>query len=526
MGSHTRQASREGRPPVLKLNAAQLTDGMSEFEPRVDGASGSGDAWRKRGSRASTVPVDRSLGQHLESFVASKFVWELGDELESLVPEYTCGRPRGISGACVALYLLAAEEARSLRKAEREFRDPIVWNRLCIAASRWGDAHPGRRLPLVPPSRSQFHRFQRRYLSSDEAAAAVRDKCRELSAEALKVIGAFDPTKGTLTHPDPASMLTGDGTWLRAMFNRPPDDVLFDEHGERTRRVDPDAVPQHPGDVVVGRQVVLAIGETGFPNERVIADVAVKPLGGTDADMFVEMVRELSPLLNVTTVGYDMAMDAENQDDLLQMGIVPVVKVRRNRLGEKSSRPLGVHTVTLADGSKRQVPVFAYDGHVALDLGTPDEPNRLVLNHQQMKKSQLKSGCKFHIVCKVPSDPEVPRRWRGATTVVRLTSLKSEIASGTRRTTVLRAFPEGTPTFDELFGQRETNESANDHFKARLHRSRARCVGVNRWQLMLCAYQGTRAITALLAWHHRTGGDISAWFGDWQPPPERGSKKA
>ena len=110
--------------------------------------------------------------------------------------------------------------------------------------------------------------------------------------------------------------------------------------------------------------------------------------------------------------------------------------------------------------------------------------------------------------------------------MVRLTSLKSEIASGTRRTTGLRAFPEGTPTFDELFGQREANESTNDHLKARLHRSRVRCVGVNRWQLMLCAYQGTRAITALLAWHHRTGGDVSAWFGDWQPPPERGSKKA
>ena len=390
MGSHVRPVFWRGRSPVLKLDRAQLVDGNADFEPRVDGASGSGDAWRKRGSRASTLPVDRSLGQHLESFVASKFVWELGDELESLVPEYTCGRPRGISGACVALYLLAADEAGSMRKAEREFRDPVVWNRLCTAASRWGDAHPGRRLPPVPPSRSQFHRFQRKYLNSDEAAAAVRDKCRELSAEALKLIGAFDPTKGSLTHPDPASMLTGDGTWLRAMFNRPPDDVLFDEHGERTRRVDPDAVPLRPGDVMVGRYVVAAIGETGFPNERVVADIVVKPLGGTDADMFVQMVRELSPLLNVTTVGYDMAMDAENQDDLLQMGIVPVVKVRRNRRGEPTICPMGVDTVTLVDGSKRKAPVFAYDGRVALELGTPEEPNLLALDHVQLKKSRLK----------------------------------------------------------------------------------------------------------------------------------------
>ena len=526
MGSHARPSFWEGRPPVLKLTAAELARGMSDFEPRVDGASGSGDAWRKRGGRAPTLPVDRSLGQHLESFVASKFVWELGEVLDSFVPERTCGRPLGMSGPCVAMYLLAADEARSLRKAEREFRDPIVWGRLCAAAEKWGALHPERRLPLKPPSRSQFHRFQRQYLSNEEAAAAVREKCRELSAEVLKLIGAFDRTKGSLTHPDPASMLTGDGTWLKAMFNRPPDDVLYDEYGERTRRVDPDAVPQQPGDVIVGRHVVVAVGETGFPNERVVADIAVKPLRGTDADMFVEMVRELSPLLDATTVAYDMAMDAENQDDVLQMGIVPVVKVRLNRRGEPSIRPLGPHTVTLADGSKRTVPALAHDGRVCLNLGTPEDLNLLVLHHQQLKKSQLKSGREFHIVCKVPSDPEVPRRWRGATTVVRLTSLKSEIASGTRRTTGLRAFPEGTPTFDELFGQREANESTNDHLKARLHRSRVRCVGVNRWQLMLCAYQGTRAITALLAWHHRTGGDVSAWFGDWQPPPERGSKKA
>ena len=163
---------------------------------------------------------------------------------------------------------------------------------------------------------------------------------------------------------------------------------------------------------------------------------------------------------------------------------------------------------------------------MCLNLGTPEDLNLLVLHHQQLKKSQLKAGCEFHIVCKVPIDPEVPRRWRGATTVVRLTSLKSEIASGTRRTIGLRAFPESSSTFKELFGQRETNESTNNHFKKRLEGARARCVGVNRWQLMLCAYQGTRAITALLAWHHRTGGDVSAWFGDWQPPPERGSKKA
>lgn len=43
-----------------------------------------------------------------------------------------------------------------------------------------------------------------------------------------------------------------------------------------------------------------------------------------------------------------------------------------------------------------------------------------------------------------------------------------------------------------------------------------------RRELQLRGYQIHQGITALLAWHYRTGGDLSRYFGEWEPP-NRGS---
>ena len=54
--------------------------------------------------------------------------------------------------------------------------------------------------------------------------------------------------------------------------------------------------------------------------------------------------------------------------------------------------------------------------------------------------------------------------------------------------------------------------------RRRWFRIRVRAVGLERRELQLRGYQIHQGITALLAWHYRTGGDVSRYFGTWDPP--------
>jgi hypothetical protein len=64
----------------------------------------------------------------------------------------------------------------------------------------------------------------------------------------------------------------------------------------------------------------------------------------------------------------------------------------------------------------------------------------------------------------------------------------------------------------------ENSESMHHHLKMTLPNERARSVGRHRQLFDLDGYQAHLAITTLLAWHHRTGADLSRWFGQWKPP--------
>lgn len=519
MGSHARSVFKDRNTPVLPLDPSQVQKGSRGIAARVDGATGSGDGYRKRGKRRPTESLGLSSIQILEALVAFAGLWEQGERYDSLIPERNVGRPLCINGACVVLYEFAAAACGSLRRAEREFRDAGVWERLMRAAEVSAPLHLDRRLPSSPPSRSQFHRFRRRYLCGDDQAEEVRMLSRALAIDAARALGALDPAKGSVTRPDPANVVVGDATWLPAMYNRPPDDRLYDEHGVRTRRIDPDAVSLKPGDMVVGRHVVSVLAGTTNVNETLVLDIAIKPERGSDADMFVEMVRNLLPVADVKAAVYDMAIDAENHDDLLRMGVASISKTPRDSRGEPSTRRLGDHKFRLADGTTRHLPVAAVDGWASITLVTPDGERQVALDVTQLKVREFKKGHTWNMVCTVPDHPDVPKRFRNASTIVRLNSTDDEIARNARRTTALRAFAEGSATFDQLFGLRESTESMHHHLKSTLPNRRARCVGRVRWQLMLCAYQSLRTVTALIAWHYRTGADLSPWFGEWRPPP-------
>lgn len=86
-----------------------------------------------------------------------------------------------------------------------------------------------------------------------------------------------------------------------------------------------------------------------------------------------------------------------------------------------------------------------------------------------------------------------------------------------RRTRSLRVFPEGVAEqFDKLYGQREDTESPFRNLKVPMQ-GRVRSVGAKRVQLDLFAYQMLTCIKAVVSHYKRTGTDITAYFGAYEP---------
>lgn len=514
MGSHHRKQFKDPNSPILQVKIPETGRRRRRMADRVDGAPGSGDAYRMRGPRRSTEPLGLTHGETLEAFVAFGPTWEMARWCDSLVPSHSVGRPLRISAVEVLLIEFGATLYGSIRRTVRELHDPVVWRRVCEAA-----AINGNELPDHPPSRSQFLRFRDRYLIRPEVLQDIRDFNRDFAVRVAETIGLCDPKLGSFTHPDSRNTVVGDGTWLRSPYNRPPDEVLYDEHGERRRRIDPDGVRRTPQDTVTGRDVVSVLARNPFAHERVMLDVCIKPIDQTDADTFVDMVTQLSARTFVQSCAYDMAFDAENHDALLSQRVIPVFKVRRDSQGEPWVQHIDEHQLTLRDGSVETVLVTAADGWPAISLATSEGPKLFALETRRVKPRGPRGRCTFYMTLEVPDSPEVPRRYRGARTMMRINSTPEEVARKDRRTIGLRTFPEGSPVYKDIFGVREDTESMHHHLKSILPNRRARCVGVARQTLMLAAYQSHTNLKALIAWGYRTGADLSAWFGEWRPPP-------
>ena len=111
----------------------------------------------------------------------------------------------------------------------------------------------------------------------------------------------------------------------------------------------------------------------------------------------------------------------------------------------------------------------------------------------------------------------------GATTRIRLDSPVEEIERQTnKRTNALRAYPPSDPGFHKVFGVREDAESLFANLKTPLIHGRLACERRNRVRLELLGSLIIAVLRALIAWHERTGGDVSAFFGKRCPLPRDG----
>jgi hypothetical protein len=118
-------------------------------------------------------------------------------------------------------------------------------------------------------------------------------------------------------------------------------------------------------------------------------------------------------------------------------------------------------------------------------------------------------------IWEIPDEPQVPSSIVGLRARIRHDSDPDEAPLRTRAP---RTIPENDRDWKPLFGTRNSVEPMHSHYKALLPSGRFRNVGQRRRTINHCGYMLSRAVSTVLAHHHRTGAHLERWFGRWRPP--------
>jgi hypothetical protein len=501
--------------PILLADLGGVV-GDDSVEDREDGVKGVGQLSAVR-SRKSRKALALSTMQNLEAAAVWIPDWERAEEIDRLMRHDGPGRQMQTNAMTMFVFGEATRECGSrAAKAERELGDPATWARLCATVAAVFRDDPSRRLHPKPPTYKQFWRFRHTYLESSERLGEVK---RDEAIAVARRLGLFDPAKGSLSNPSADNVVYGDAKVLNGPFNTTAVDPVT---GEPTgRRHDPDMHPYHKGDRRTGRRMVSICVRSDHFNERVMLNVTTMHVTlGNDGTEATDMIIDLGQLVHVAAADYDMALYPANHDRLMAAGIAPVAKVQRTSKATPAKAILGEHTFTLADGSKESMTVMAVDGWAGIIVPTVEGPKWVALEPSQVKKAQNKAGSwRWWQYWRIRDLPEVPRQWRGAQVHIRHSWVPDDGEKS--RSRVLRLHPEGSDSYQELYRRRNDIESMHRHLQDLMFNERVNTIGDRNLRVWLHSYQTHVNRTALIAWHYRTGGDVSAWFGNWLPPPQQ-----
>ena len=452
-------------------------------------------------------------------------LWELAFELELLCPADS-GRSRKRDHRVFDWLLLhvAASLLGGVRKGARELSNPELWAMLQQAVIRAWPHSTGFRLGDCPISRTQYWYFRAHHLSGEMVEQMV-SKARDAGARTGLWMGLFDPAAGSLARPDKTQMVAGDATWIETLFRVDPDG------GEGNSHFDVDAIQYHHSQQdrpARGHKAMILLARHPYRSERVILAAEVAPPGTTEGNWFCDRIEglvechpQIAPGLNAAV--YDMALGAAHRDRLLDMGIVPIGKIRRTKTGDPAAMNIGVHIfannktgesdelgITAVDGT----PCVVYHDHTGKVWYVP-------LDLKRVQRRKNRATTMIYAAWALPDHALVPLELVGAVTWIRHNSTTQERSSKSkhhrRRTRALSVFPETTKQFRDLFGLREDVESANSHLKDLLAKGRARSVGANNIQLDLTAHQIFINIVATCAHADRTRKPTRQWLGTHIP---------
>ncbi len=514
-----------GIDPV-SLSSLRLRTGDTTEADRTDGFSGAREVRAPRHRTRWTEPLKMSPLGFAEIYASSAVLWDIANEYEEVLREQRkAGRNRECKVADVILYQLLENDLLSSRKVERFLHDKRNWKVIVDAATKSWPNNPERRLSAEPPTRFQFMRLRDAlYEKIPGFHDDYRNKMRFAMINAACHIGCGQ-VKDSITHPSKQNMIMGDATWEQSHFNGVANRTYIDEKtGEIIKgRSDPDAMPFHREGSAPGNYVVSALIRTEHPHERIILDSQYKPAGVGDGTVFTDMAFNLfKPLGMVRGVIYDMALKASDQDRVGSTGRHVLCKVPHTKDDKLRSEVLGECRFKTGEKTFTEI-VTAIDGCPTI-IVVNAESEKIVMPLTR-KQTKLRDTTMYNLF-QIPDHPLVPMSKRGATTMIRAFSSQSDLEANKPRPRYLRSIPPNDPDFARLFGLREDTESMHNDYKSKLVNRRARTVGLDRRQMDIRGYQLHQMIIALAAWSNRTGGDVSEFFGRWEPPERTKKHKA
>lgn len=491
-------------------------DDDDTIEEREDGIKGVGQLGSVRDQGRSPRPLPLSAIQQIEAAAVWGPDWERAVEIDRRMRHDGPGQQMKTNAMTMFVFQQAHLEFQSrAARAERELRDPLTWERICRTVAEAYPDMPERRLHPKPPTYKQYWRFRKEYVGDIDE---IRSFKRLEAIEVAEYIELLDPDKGSLSHPSRANTIVGDAKVLNGAFNAT---AIDPKTGEPTgRRHDPDMHRYHKGDRQTGRRMVSLTCRADYFQERVMADVTTMHVTeGSESSVVLGMVEDLVPHAHVAALAYDMALSASVKDALMELGVQPLSKVSRTGKHRYARAFFGEHKFKLADGTKPKIGVHALDGWLGIKIPTVEGEKFSALEPVQIKNATNKDGTyRWWQIWRVRDHPEIPMHLRGATVHFRHSRSDEDPKS---RSLAASLHPEGSETFKSLYPKRSDIESMHRHLQDHMFNERVSTVGDRNLRIWLHSYQTHVNRTALSAWHYRTGGDISRWFGKWRPPPLR-----
>ena len=425
----------------------------------------------------------------------------------------------------------------SEHKTANEVKDLDNWQRFKRAAELAFPDNPEWRLSKLPPSRTQFRTFMGRHiLGNSEELEHLEDDCLDAAIDAALHIGLLDKAKGSFTKPDKTRTAYGDLGFFKGRYNASREQAVDKETGEILRRFDPDG-HSHTGNNKKDRgspgHTVCYVGiRNGYPNERVPLILTTKPPDVSEGEYIVEQVTKLLtryPEMRGGMLGfaYDMGLKPVHVQQLYELGVIPFIKLSLTNTSKVPTFRLRDQEFTQLDGTTTVRDVHFVDGPPCVTFidGEGDhcyQPLRCIKRSRIKNKtatSEELPSYRWYGMWEVPENPLL-EQLVGAKVRIRPDSPLDEIEGNAgKRTNAHRVCPPSDPYFGEVFGVREDAESLFANLKTPLLHRRLPCVGRNRVRADLLGSQGIAVIRALIAWHERTGGDVSPFFGQRCPLP-------
>ncbi len=528
----------DGRPVrVADLDAVVGDDAVAR---RVDGPGTCAASGRSGGLRLVTGSrFGPSDWEWLELLVCFEPLWELSLQYDAILDASAAkrsGRRREYTTFEAVLLDAAAWTWGSYQRAADNLADKRLWEFLRATVEAAFPDDDRMRLSPSPITRAQNYRFRKQHATPD-FIEAMRHRIEAAAVEACREMGMLNPAAGSLTNPDKRCFVAGDGTWIPALTKLTRQDATDPVTGEVCGRYDPDAIPYHTSDGQFARSpgmlTVLVLARNPHPKERIILATRVKSaanpdMARNDATVATDMTLELMarhPELRGRIVGfiYDMALSAADQDRILDAGVIPVCKVALTPQGRHPAVPLGEHTFTTRRGQSVHLNITAVAGTPCITQPDGDgEEHYLPLRLVQVKEEPRKRRPLITTRWAIGDDPLAPPHLHGAVCRIRHTRTAAERRNGQSRSRALRVIPPSDERFNNIFGLREDTESTNSDLKNRLPNRRSRTIGHNSVEFNTLAYQTHVLVTALAAYHHRTGADLHRWFGQHTPSARAG----